>query len=88
MARSAMMFAAGVLAVWCVAGCIPDELPGYVNDGKTVVTMALDDAGRCAFWTCDVATKTVRAFHPPEKREFGQARMIGGQAWVVSYVPD
>jgi hypothetical protein len=81
------LLAAGLLwAAWC-AGCIPDELPAYVNDGKTVVAMADDGTGAKVLWTYDVRTGTVSIHRPPEKWEFHGARMLGGQIWVDSCLP-
>jgi len=65
-----------------VAGCFPDEMPGYLAGGKVVAALAADANGAKVLWTYDLDTRRSEPHLPPEDWQIQSARMLGDQAWV------
>jgi hypothetical protein len=75
-----LVFAAGISLI---AGCLPTDMPAYVNDGKTIITMGMDASGKqMMLWTYDLQTKKATPHPPPEGQSVQFARMLGDQVWV------
>ena len=81
MTRASLRLLVFVSGTILLAGCLPDDMPAYVNDGKTIVVKAGGPYGD-VLWTYDVQSKTATAHPPPEKQELQSARMLGDQVWV------
>ena len=76
-----------LLLVVCSAvylgGCLPDDTPAYINDGKTVIAKAEDANGEAQLWTYDVEKKTVTPHPVADYWTLDVARMFGDQVWVM-----
>jgi hypothetical protein len=72
---------ASVCVSVCVAmgagGCLPDDMPAYVNGDKTIVAVA---GG--VLWTYDIPTKTATSYPAPKGWGFPFAMKIGDDVWV------
>ena len=77
--KQLLLFVCGT--VW-VGGCFPDEMPAYVNGGKTIVAWADDANLQSTLWTVDVESGKATPHPPPKGTEFLSARMIGDQVWA------
>jgi len=64
-----------------VPGCLPNDMPAYTNDGKSVVLVAEGDKDQ-TLWTYDIQTKVASAQRSPGKGKLKYARMLGDQVWV------
>ncbi|MBI5725117.1 MAG: hypothetical protein HZA50_14245 [Planctomycetes bacterium] len=84
MIRLGKMLPAWCCGTWvaiCCCGCLPTDMPAYVNDGKIIVTDAWDDSAR-ALWTYDVQNKTVEPHVLSEEWHLSTAKMLGDQVWT------
>ena len=62
-------------------GCLPNDMPAYTNNGKTVVLMTEGEKGQ-TLWTYDIQTGVASAHRSPGKGKLNYARMLGDQVWV------
>jgi hypothetical protein len=82
MKRSEQFVLLSLLTALACAGCIPEEGPVYLSDGKTIVTRAEDETGKPVMWTYDSRSRTVKAFPPPTNWTLSASRAFGNQIWV------
>lgn len=80
------LIAAGLSTILC-AGCYPDDLPAYVNDGKMIVTVAQGSKEQDSVWTYALATKTLKEYPIPDiPQDQGwhrmSARTFDGKVWI------
>lgn len=64
-------------AVFTLGGCLPDDMPAYVNDGKTIVAAAGGN-----LWTYDVKSETATSHPASAPWNLHSARVIDGQVYV------
>jgi len=77
MACAALRKAVFVAGLLFLVGCLPDDMPAYINDGKTIVAKA-----NGALWTYDVATGKATSHRLRDAGGVRSARMIGDQIWT------
>ena len=65
-----------------LAGCLPGDMPAYVNDGKTIVAVAADANGKKVLWTVDVQTSKATPHSVPGDWDVRMAKMLDDQVWV------
>jgi hypothetical protein len=70
-----------LIAAPFVPGCLPNDMPAYTNNGKTVVLMTEGEKGQ-TLWTYDIQTGVASAHRSPGKGKLKYARMLGDQVWV------
>jgi hypothetical protein len=81
------LVAATAVVAALFAGCLPDDLPGYTNGGKTVVAVASSGTAGQMLWTYDVASQKVAAHPLPDTGHLLSARMLGDEVWVAGAFP-
>ena len=69
--------------IFCGA-CIPDELPAWTNQGRTIVALDKDAA---QVWTHDLKTGASGRHKPADTWKPYQAMMLGGQMWLLGADP-
>lgn len=79
-AQPRFLLAAVVLVF--LSGCLPNDMPAYVNGGKTVVAVA---SGK--LWTYDVATGKATPHSLPGEWLLESARAMGDQIFVMCRRP-
>lgn len=63
-----------------VAGCLPDDLPAYVNNGRTIVVVTREDGREPnSLWTVDVATKAVKRHSPGKNHALETVKVLDGE---------
>lgn len=78
MMRTCQLVSAIVCVVICLGGCLPDGLPAYVNNGKTIVAVAWVGGNQQVLWTYDAEKKKATSQPAPVY----PAWMIGDHVWV------
>jgi hypothetical protein len=78
--RCATLGLAAAGLVILASGCLPDDMPGYTDGGKTVVCM--DGRGDGTLWTYDVVGGKAVALKMPDKGTPSYARLMGDDVWV------
>jgi len=77
-----------VLLLLCAAilcsSCVPDELPAWTNQGRTIVALNRRDN---QVWTHDLKTGASRPHLPADTWHPGRATMLGDQMWLLGTDP-
>ena len=86
--RATMLSLSIAVAATVIApGCLPDDLPSYMDGGKTVAVVAWHRSESTqtltqTLWTYDVAAKRATPHSCPDGYEIDDASMLGDQLWV------
>ncbi|MBI5723825.1 MAG: hypothetical protein HZA50_07705 [Planctomycetes bacterium] len=72
----------GVFLAFFFGGCLPDDMPAYVNDGKTIVACIKGNDNKIVLWTYDVKTKTAASHPAPDDFQLKHIRTFGDQVWL------
>ena len=63
------------LAALLLSACLPNGMPAFLDDGKSIVTTTSD-----ALWVYTPADGKVAKYTPPDKISY--AKMLGDQLWI------